>query len=143
MKRTTWVLPGLLVAVCAVGAAEDATGRAMRLDVGRGPFQNPAVVMQKSYPPKFVIVLTREMPTPGYRFDVDSLELDEERGRVVARVTEVRPEGMVAQVITKAELRLPIGSPKTGRYVLELWTRRGTEGRHQLTQAMVLVASPQ
>jgi hypothetical protein len=81
------------------------------------------------------------MPTPGFVLTVDSVEVDAATKRIVARITEVAPTGVSAQVITPTECQLPLGALASGRYVLELWTRRGSSGEHRLAQALVLAAS--
>ncbi len=81
------------------------------------------------------------MPTPGWRFEVDSIELDEKAQQIVARVTEIRPTGMLAQVITTTHLVLPLGSIRPGRYVLVVWVRRDTGKPYRLAEALILAAS--
>jgi hypothetical protein len=138
---------GLLLALSILGApalaGEDPAERfAMRLVVSQPAFTEPEVAAAKSMPPQFVLSLTREMPTPGWTFDVDALDVDAEARRIVARVTERSPGGMTAQVITPARLSLPLGSLEPGPYFFELWLRRGTKREHRPTHALVLIAAP-
>ena len=137
----TTLLPLIALVACAATFSQVVTDRALRVVPGERPFGDPRIQVLESYPPQFEIVLSRDMPTPGYTFRIDSLEVDEQRGRIVAKVTEVTPQGMVAQVITKTELRLHVGSLRARRYVVEIWTRRGADAEHALVQAMVLVAT--
>lgn len=102
--------------------------------------EGPRVIAAMSMPPQFEIVFERAMPTPGWRIVVDSVEVDGERARIVAKLSEIAPEGMVAQVITKTQGRIPLGELQAGSYVLEVWMRRGTTTPHALTQAFVLTA---
>ncbi|HKQ62655.1 MAG TPA: protease complex subunit PrcB family protein [Candidatus Polarisedimenticolaceae bacterium] len=104
-------------------------------------FTDPEVVTLKTLPPKFELLLRREMPTPGWSFVVDSVEVDEAKGRIVAKVSEIAPEGVTAQVITRTELRLPLGTLQARHHVLELYLRRGASGEHALVQAIVLASS--
>lgn len=136
-------LVGLLAAVVTAGCAAARAGagpRANTLILPEAGFSDPEVVVAKSQPPQFQVVLHREMPTPGWRFAVDSVKTDREAGRIRAEVTETGPDGMVAQVITRTPLRIPLGSLEPGSYVLELWLRRGTTGEHRLVHALVLEA---
>ncbi len=98
---------------------------ANNLQVAETPFTNPQVMMAKSLPPAFFLSLVREMPTPGWSFEVDSVE--REGDRIVARVTEKRPDGMAAQVMTPTSLRVPLGRLPTGMFLLIIETRRDEE----------------
>jgi hypothetical protein len=86
------------------------------------------------------IVFVREMPTPGWSFSVDAVEVDEESSRITAKISDIPPSGPTAQMISAAECRLGLGKLARGVYSLELWLRRGTEGPHVLTQALVVRA---
>ena len=130
----------LLLVGPAFAAAEPAEASAKSLAVVRPTFTEPEVVLLKTLPPGFELVLVRNMPSPGWQFEIDALEVNTDSGRIVARVTEVRPEGMVAQVISPTRLKLPLGKLAAGYYVLELWTRRGTDREHVPAHAMILHA---
>lgn len=123
-----------LLSLVMSGGAAGAT----RLEVAGHPFGEPRVQVLESQPPQFDLVFRREMPTPGFELRVDSIET--EGGRIVARITELAPEGMVAQVITPTELRLSLGAVAPGRYLLEIHTRRGEDGVYLLADALVLTA---
>ncbi len=147
----------LALAACAgpsraVGAGEVGEGggsgggrasgeSASRLTAVEGEYGAPRIAATRSVPPQFVLVFERQTPTPGYTLRQDAVEIDAERGRIVARVSEVPPGGMVAQVISEAELRLNLGAVPTGRWVLEIHARRGDAGEYRLQQALVLVAN--
>jgi hypothetical protein len=114
--------------------------RAMAMSVADTAFHDPKFLMAKSMPPQFTLMLTREMPTPGWSFEVDDVDIDEDAGRIVARITEVAPDGMSAQVITDTPLRIPLGMIGKGRYLIEIHVRRGASGEHRLAQALVVDA---
>jgi hypothetical protein len=139
-RRALAVLPVAMLVACAAGYTKDPSRPAAALDWARPTLEGAEIHVLESDPPRFELVLTREMPTPGYRFEIDSLEVDAEAGRIVAKVTDVPPDGMVAQVITPTRLRLSLGTLPVGRYVLEIRTCRGT-GDHRLLGARVLVAT--
>jgi hypothetical protein len=132
--------PACATATMKASSSPPPRGRATRLVIPEPAFRDVQVVAEKSLPPKFVFEW--DMPTPGYRAEVDSLDVDAEAGRIVARVTEVRPAGPVAQVITPATFRLPLGVLDPGSYVVEIWLRRGTDEPYRPQQALVVVASP-
>ena len=135
-------LAALLLSGIGCMAGGKATDRgATRLTVPDPPFRNAQVVMAKSKPPQFRVNLTRDMPTPGWKFEIESVEVDAEAGRILVRVTEQAPHGMVAQMIKPTRLSLDLGVLAPGRYVLELWVRRGAKNEYHRLQAMVLVAS--
>ena len=141
INRRAFALPPLaLLLACAAGYTKDPGTRASGLDWARPGFEDARIRVLESDPPQFEVVLTREMPTPGFRFEIDALDVDAGHGRITARVTEVPPDGIVAQVITPAKLRLSLGSIPIGRYVLEIWIRRGSAD-HRVAGARVLVAT--
>jgi hypothetical protein len=127
---------------CAVASTEmPAADAATRLVVRDGEFKNVEIVAEKSLPPKFTVVLDRDMPTPGWRFEIDGIEVLHEEGRIVARVSEIGPTGITSQVITETKLRLELGVLRSGTYSLEIRLRKGTAGPYRLAGAIVLVAS--
>jgi hypothetical protein len=126
---------------CAATSAEGRAGsRATSLTIAHAAFHDPQVLVAKSMPPQFEIVLTREMPTPGWSFVVDSLTVEKTSGRIVAKLSEIGPTETTAQVITPTQCRLQLGALEPGSYLLELWRRRGASGAHVLTQALVVIA---
>lgn len=142
MRKWIWIWLLVGIAGCAAAAAPGGSDtQATGLALDHRPFYDPQIEVVESDPAQFVVVLYRDMPTPGYRFEIDSLDVDENSGRIVAKITEVPPQGTVPHVITKNVLRLRLGSLRTGRYLLEIWTRRGADGSHYLASAVVLVAT--
>ena len=136
--RTSFILSLLVLLACAPRYAEER--KAMRLEPLEPAFEPPQIEMAKTMPPRFSVALEREMPTPGYTFTVDGLDVDPEARRIVARVTQHRPEGMVAQVLTPAWLKLDLGVLEPGRYFLELYLREDAGGKHRPAQAILLEA---
>ena len=134
------ILLGLAPACAAANAEGPVGSRATSLTIARVAFHDPQVLVAKSMPPQFEIVLTREMPTPGWSFVVDSLTVDETSGRIVAKLSEIGPTETTSQVITPTQCRLQLGTLEPGSYVLEMWRRRGTSGAHALAQALVVIA---
>jgi hypothetical protein len=130
----------LMAAACGASGSAEAERPAMSLTVVASSFQNPRILLDKSLPPGFQILFDREMPTPGWRFTVDSVHVDTEIRRIVARLSEIPPSGVTAPGITQTPCRVPLGRLQTGRYILELWSRRGEEGPHGLEQVLVLAA---
>lgn len=135
------VLMPIALACAASGAGGDPPRTmAMVLSIAEPAFGEPKVMMAKSMPPQFTVVLEREMPTPGWSFTVDSIETDEQARRIVANLSEIGPEGITAQVITRTSCHIPLGSIDKGRYLLEIRLRRGSSGEHRLAQALVVDA---
>ncbi len=108
------------------GASEPATG----LHVAEPAFHDPEAVAEESVPARLLLRLTREMPTPRWRFEIDALETDEASRRVTVKVTEVRPEAPVAQMIASTVLEIPLGTLERGAWFVEVWLRRGPEAVH-------------
>ena len=92
-----------------------------------------------SSPPQFVLRGQRLMPTPGWTFHIDGVKT--ESGRIVVQLTDMAPEGMVIQTLGPTPLAVQLGSLRTGRYVVEIHTRRSPHERHQLLQAIVIEAA--
>jgi hypothetical protein len=124
----------ILLSALALGAT------ATHVDFEPSLFEPVEIRILESAPPRFVLVLAREMPTAGFRFEVDSVEVRPAERRIVASVTEVPPEGVAAQMISRTELRLDLGSLGPGRYFVEISSRRGRDSEHAPAGAMVVVA---
>jgi len=136
MRRLVWFgVLGTLALTWAGGP-----GPATSLSIIEPAFRDPQVVVATSMPPQFEIVFVRDMSTPGWSFSVDTVDVDEETGRITAKISDIPPDGNTAQVITATKCRLPLGKLAGGVYSLELWSRRGNEGPHVLTQALALRA---
>lgn len=112
--------------------------RATSIRVIESTFGQPEIVVGTSAPPQFEIHFRRNMPTPGWDHVVDNVSVSS--GRIVVKITEVRPTGNAAQMITPTACRLPLGRLAPGRYLLELWVRSAPDQSHVLSQALVLAA---
>ncbi len=131
----------LLVLSVTVWAGGGPTGpRATSLTLVEATFEDPQVIVATSMPPQFEISFTRSMPTTGWDHALDSVTVDQQPRRIVAKLTEIRPSGISAQVITPTKCRVPLGRLAPGRYLLELWVRRGADQPHTLAQALVVIA---
>jgi hypothetical protein len=96
------------------------------------------LVTTEGSPSTFTIEFTQQMPTPGWTFQIDSV--DTQGDRIVAKMTEIRPTGMVVQMIAPGTAKIPLGSLERGRYVLEIRSRRDPSREHRPTFAGVLLA---
>ena len=84
----------------------------------------------ESDPPEFTVHVSLWMPSPGWQLTVD--EIDREKGgRVLIRVTGERPEGMVASVMTRTEVGVPLGHLPRGEILLDVWGRMSTTEEHR------------
>lgn len=126
------------VSIAAAGAPD--APPATRLVVPEPAFYGATTTAAGTDVSRFRVVFKRDMPTPGYRFEVDGVEVDTVAGRIEVRVTEVAPDGMVAQVITPAELAIQLGPLDVRTYVLEIRLRRRGESDYRLSHATVLSA---
>ena len=131
---------GLSILVALTLTSAGGPGSATALSIAEPAFRDPQVIVATSMPPQFEIVFVRDMPSAGWDFSVDSVEVDEESGRITAKVSEIPPGGPTAQMISATKCRLPLGKLARGVYSLELWLRRGSQGPHGLTQAVVVRA---
>jgi hypothetical protein len=138
-RRKAWLaLLGFPAALGAAGPGGDAPART--LAVTEPAFRDVAIVVATSMPPQFELVLVRDMPTTGWTCVADAVEVDAATGRIVARLTERGPAGAAAQVVTATPCRVPLGKLARGRWLVELWLRRGADGRHTRVQALVVDA---
>lgn len=136
------LLAGLVLSIAASAAPPEPepSRRASRAWVVEEEVDKVEIVAAGTEPPTFTLVLVRQMPTPGFTWKVDALDVDVRGRRITARLTESAPQGIVAQVITPTRFELPLGSLETGSYFVELWTRRGPSGEHRPSHALVLEA---
>lgn len=88
--------------------------------------------------PRFVALWQRQMPTPGWTFEIDDTQV--EGHRIIVRMTEVAPSGMSAQVMTRTTVKVAIGAVPRGRYVLEIQSRRDGSKPHQPVYAAIVNA---
>ena len=135
-----WMFAIALVATPLLGwGGGSGSPGATRLTFPEPAFHDPQVQRATSMPPQFEVVLTRDMPTPGWTLDVDEVAVDAGTGRIRVRITEVAPGGVRTQVITPTPCRVVLGRLEPGVFSLELWLRRG-DGPHVLAQALVMRA---
>ena len=136
------LLAGLALATpaSAVPPEPQASPRASRAWVVEEPVDKIEIVAAGTEPPTFTLVLVREMPTPGFTWRVDALDVDARSQRITARLTEIAPQGIVAQVITPTRFELPLHGLAVGSYFVELWTRRDASREHRPAHAIVLEA---
>lgn len=137
-----WMLAIALMATPVFGWAGGVgagSTSATKLTFREPAFHDPQVQVATSMPPQFDLLLTRDMPTPGWALDVDDVAVDTKAGRILVRITEVAPEGIRTQVITPTPCRVPLGRLEPGVFALELWLRRG-DGPHVLAQVLVVRA---
>ena len=134
--RALLAFPLLLPIQPAGAGVESAAPASTNLTVGGSDAFNP--VELDGSPPTFVAEFTQQMPTPGWTFRIDSVETHGDR--IVARLTEIRPQGMVVQMIAPGTAKIPLGSLERGRYVLEIRSRRNPQADHRPAYATVLLA---
>ena len=137
-----WILVIALMAAPLLGWAGGSgagSPSATKLTFREPAFHDPQVQVATSMPPQFEVVLTRDMPTPGWTLDVDEVAVDAKAGRILVRITEVAPGGIRTQVITPTPCHVPLGRLEPGVFSLELWLRRG-DGPHVLAQVLVVRA---
>jgi hypothetical protein len=103
-------------------------------------YRGPRIDVALSNPPRFDAVFERAMPTTGWRLVVDDVQVDGEQHRIVVRISEIPPEGNVAQVVTDTECRVPLGPLSRGTWSLELRVRRADAKRYRPAHAIVLRA---
>jgi hypothetical protein len=140
MLKILSLLSVLVLAACPVavgGGPEKPTAKS--LTVVRSEAANPFKLVQlDGTPVKFVAEWTQQMPTPGWTFVIDAVDVAEDR--IVVKLTEVRPEGMTVQMIAPGTAKIPLGSLKRGLYVLEIRSRRNPQNDHRPAYATVIVA---
>ncbi len=103
------------------------------------PFYAPQIEVLESAPVQFVLALTREMPDTGTKLLVDSIDIDEKAGRIVAKLRE-KSEGEAGMAITPVTVRLSFGSLKIRTYRLDLMLQRGEDSKHTSVQQLTLTA---
>jgi len=130
----------LLLAIHSVGVGGEPTPPAANsVTVVRSEAADPfKLVKLDGSPPTFTAEFTQQMPTPGWTFKIDSVDTDGDR--IVARITEIRPRGMVVQMIAPGTAKIPLGSLRRGHYVLEIRSRRDARREHRPSFATVLLA---
>lgn len=149
MMTTTRPIAAIAAAVLAAGLAagcvtarggESGAADAARLTAPEPTWYESGIEAATTTPATFTVRLRADMPTPGYTFTVDAVEIDRDARRVVVRVTESAPGGVVSQVVTPATLAIEVGPLAPGRWVFELRTRRDASATHVPQWARVLLA---
>lgn len=138
MRILIWSI--LISALLAVSCSVASGGPAARVWVADTRIKAAEVVSDKSATATFTLVLERVMPTPGWTFKIDSVEADAASSRLTVKLTEVGPDGMVAQVLSPARIEIPLGQIEPGAYFVELWTRQSPAKPHQPGHALVVIA---
>lgn len=94
----------------------------------------------RTHPPQFVLRGLRTLPTPGWSMHVDSVEIDQQAHQVAVRLTDMPPEGPGVQMTGDAPLTVQLGVLRTGRYAIQLHSRRSPSEPYQLLQSVVIEA---
>ena len=97
-----------------------------------------AVVPSRARPGGYGLVFGAERPTPGYRVQPESVRVDPEAKTIVARVVEIPPEGMVAQVITRSTFSVDLPELSPGTYAFRLEKRRERDAAFTPAVALTL-----
>ena len=114
---------------------------ATRLSLLEPPISKLELIALPTSPTQFVLRGEREMPTPGWTFHIDGVQVDAS-GRIAVRITDIPPAAdAVISVIAPATLSIQLGALRVGRYVVELQTRRSPAEPYRLLQAAVLEAA--
>jgi hypothetical protein len=140
MLKTISLLSVLVFAACPVvvgGGPEEPAAKTLTV-VRPETADTFKLVQLEGTLTEFVAEWTRQMPTPGWTFEIDAVDVVEDR--IVVKLTEVRPEGMVVQMLAPGTAKIPLGSLPPGRYVLEIRSRRSPQTDHRPAYATVIVA---
>lgn len=117
------------------------TAHASRLQLLQVSLSKLELIALPNTPTQFVLRGEREMPTPGWTFHIDAVQVDA-AGRITVRVTDIPPAADAAiSVIAPAVLSVQLGTLRVGRYVVELLTRRSPAEPYRLLQALVIEAA--
>jgi len=138
MRALTWSI--LVAAMLAVSCSMAAGGPASRVWAPDTRVEGVEIVSAKSDPTNFTLLVKRMMPTPGWTFVVDAVEADTGASRLTVKLTEVGPDGIVAQVLTPAQIEIPLGQVAPGAYFVELWSRQTPAKPYQPAHSLVIIA---
>jgi len=117
------------------------SAHASRLSLVEPPISKLELVALPTSPTQFVMRGEREMPTPGWTFHIDGVQV-ESAGRITVRITDIPPSAdATISVLAPAVLSIQLGALRMGRYVVELLTRRSPAEPYRLLQAAVLEAA--
>jgi len=139
--RTIVGLASTLVLAAVTPSAGSGDGSATRLKVAEQEVAVDEIRVLESLPPQFEVVLQKRMPSAGWSLTATDVHVDPETRTVRVTITEDPPKGMAAQVISAVRVGANLGSLEPGRWLLEIWTRRGAEGRPRRAHAVVLQAT--
>lgn len=84
--------------------------------------------VMESAPVQFALRMVRDMPSPGYTIDVDSVTLQDDKKTIVAKLTTIAPSGAGLTVLEPRDLRFDLGSLAKGSYVFEIRERTSRDG---------------
>jgi len=138
MRIITWSI--LVAGMAAISCSVTSGGPASKMWIPETRIRGVEIVADESEPTEFTLVVEREMPTPGWTFQIDTVEVDPDTPRVTVKLTEAAPGGIVSQVLTPARIEIPLGTIEPGTYFVELWTRRDAGKPHQPGDALVIGA---
>ncbi len=132
----------LCASACAQGARENDTepAYAMSLNARENWVEGVEIVMGKSMPPVFAASVSVQMPTPGWKLEVDEVGKPDAHGRIQVKVTGTGPEGIVAQVLSSETINVSLGRVQPGDYLLELWYRNSGQTEYKRRGVALLSA---
>ncbi len=117
------------------------SAHATRLSLLEAPISKLELIALPTSPTQFVLRGEREMPTPGWTFHIDGVQIDG-TGHISVRITDIPPAAdAVISVIAPAVLSIQLGTLRIGRYVVELQSRRSPAEPYRLLQAAVVEAA--
>jgi hypothetical protein len=138
MRILIWSI--LVSALLAISCSVASGGPAARLWVADSRVKSAEIVTDESASSVFTLVLERMMPTPGWTFEIDSVEAEAASSRLTVKLTEVGPDGMVAQVLSPARIEIPLSRIEPGAYFVEIWTRQSPDKPHRPGHALIVIA---
>jgi hypothetical protein len=95
----------------------------------------------RSLPPESNVLVSVQMPTPGWTLKVDEISKPDAQGRIQVKVTATAPEGIVAQVLATETVNVSLGKIKPGEYLLEMLYRNAGETEYTRRGVVMLSAS--
>jgi len=126
-----------LLFLAALAASKAHPDTATKLTVAPAPFTITFKEVTEC-PPRFLMVLTRDMPTPGWELKGTARQLDGQVLRI--EITATPPRGMTPQVITPGAARVPIGLLRKGAWLVDV-SYRVANGPLRRVQAFAVNAS--
>jgi hypothetical protein len=95
----------------------------------------------RSLPPESNVLVSVQMPTPGWTLKVDEISKPDAQGRIQVKVTATAPEGIVAQVLATETVNVSLGKIKPGEYLLEMLYRKAGETEYTRRGVAMLTAT--